>query len=517
MIATLPNHPFPPTRTVLCASKAKKQRKQWRIQENKSTLSFPKPRPTPLLVNHEPYTQTKSQALEEIVRDLESSVDKGIKIDAEIYASLLETCYHLQAIDHGIRVHRLIPNSLLRRNVGISSKLLRLYASCGYMDEAHDVFDQMSKRNESAFPWNSLISGYAEVGLHDDAMALYFQMVEERVQPDLFTFPRVLKACGGIGSIQVGEEVHRHVVRFGFWNDRFVLNALVDMYAKCGDIVKARKIFDKMPHRDPVSWNSMLTAYIHHGLEVEAINIFKQTLLEGYGPDSVAISTILTGVLSLDVGVQVHGWVIRQGIEWNLSVANSLIIMYSNHGKLNQARWIFDQMPERDVVSWNSVISAHCKHKEALTYFVQMEEAGARPDKITFVSILSACAHLSLVKEGERLFSLMSEKYRIKPTMEHYSCMVNLYGRAGLIEEAYGFIVDKIELGAGPTVWGALLYACSIHGNVTIGEIAAQKLFDLEPDNEHNFELLMKIYENAGRSEDMQRIKMMMIDRGLDH
>ncbi|KAI9081548.1 hypothetical protein K1719_036434 [Acacia pycnantha] len=484
MIATLPNRLFSPTRTILCSSKAKKQRKQWRNQENKSTLSFPKTRPTPLLINHEPYTQTKSQALEEIVRDLESSVDKGIKIDAEIYASLLETCYHLQATDHGIRVHRLIPSSLC-------VETLASHRSC--------------------------LGWYAEVGLYDDAMALYFQMVEDGVQPDLFTFPRVLKACGGIGSIQVGEELHRHVVRFGFLNDRFVLNALVDMYAKCGDIVKARKVFDKMPHRDSVSWNSMLTAYIHHGLEVEAVNTFKQILLEGHGPDSVAISTILTGVLSLGAGVQVHGWVIRQGIEWNLSVANSLIIMYSSHGKLNRARWIFDHMPERDVVSWNSVISAHCKHKEALTYFMQMEEAGARPDKITFVSILSACAHLSLVKEGKRLFSLMNEKYRIKPIMEHYGCMVNLYGRAGLIEEAYRFIVDRMELEAGPTVWGALLYACSVHGNVTIGEVAANKLFDLEPDNEHNFELLMKIYENAGRSEDMERIRMMMVDRGLDH
>ncbi|KAI9098476.1 hypothetical protein K1719_025101 [Acacia pycnantha] len=265
----------------------------------------------------------------------------------------------------------------------------------------------------------SCLGWHAEVGLYDDAMALCFQMVEDGVQPDLFTFPRVLKACGGIGSIQVGEEVHRHVVRFGFLNDRFVLNALVDMYAKCGDIVKARKVFDKMPHRDSISWNSMLTAYIRHCLEVEAVNTFKQILLERHGPDSVAISTILTSVLSLDAGVQVHGWVIRQGIEWNLSVANSLIIMYSNHGKLNRARLIFDHMPERDVVSWNSIISAHCKHKEALTYFMQMEEVGARPDKITFVSILSACAHLSLVKEGERLFSLMSEKYRIKPIMEH--------------------------------------------------------------------------------------------------
>ena len=359
-------------------------------QERRNALSFPKPKSTPFLIHHRPHPKTKLEALEQVIKDLEASVEKGIKIDPEIYASLLETCYRFQAILHGIRVHRLIPTSLLHKNVGISSKLLRLYASCGYLDDAHDLFDQMAKRDTSAFPWNSLISGYAQVGHYDEAIALYFQMVEEGVEADLFTFPRVLKVCAGIGSVQVGEEVHRHAIRAGFAADGFILNALVDMYSKCGDIVKARKVFDKMPHRDPVSWNSMLTAYVHHGLEVQAMNIFRQMLLEGCEPDSVSISTVLTGVSSLGLGVQIHGWVISQGHEWNLSIANSLIMMYSNHGRLEKARWVFNLMPERDVVSWNSIISAHCKRREALSFFKQMEESGVDPDKITFVAILSA-------------------------------------------------------------------------------------------------------------------------------
>ncbi|KEH34558.1 putative tetratricopeptide-like helical domain-containing protein [Medicago truncatula] len=496
--------------------KLKKLRK-WDTQKSKNTFSYPKPKPTPLLIHQQPYPQTKFQALEQVLNDLEASLEKGIKIDPEIYASLLETCYRFGAIHHGIWLHRLIPPALLHRNVGISSKLVRLYASFGYMDDAHDLFDQMTKRDMYAFPWNSLISGYAEMGLYDDAIALYFQMVEEGVEPDIFTFPRVLKVCGGIGLVGVGEEVHRHVVRCGFWDDGFVLNALVDMYSKCGDIVKARKIFNKMHFRDSVSWNSMLTGYVRHGLEVEAINIFRQMVLKGEKPDYFSISAILTSVSSLDVGVQIHGWVIRQGVEWNLSIANSLIIAYSKHGRLDKARSIFNLMPERDVVSWNSIISSHCKHPEAISYFEKMEEAGEVPDKITFVSLLSACAHLGLVNDGERLFALMCEKYKIKPIMEHYGCMVNLYGRAGLVEKAYSIIVRMDSEAVGPTLWGALLYACLLHGNVTIGEISANKLFELEPDNEHNFVLLMKIYEKAGRLEDMERIRMMMVDRGLDH
>ncbi|XWS36938.1 hypothetical protein CRYUN_Cryun19dG0000600 [Craigia yunnanensis] len=236
---------------------------------------------------------------------------------------------------------------------------------------------------------------------------------------------------------------------------------------------------------------------------------------EGFEPDPVAISTILSSFWSLKIAVQIHGWVLGRGIEWNLSVVNALIVVYSSHGKLDRASWLFHQMPERDVVSWNSIISGHCKHPEALVYFKQMESGGTLPDSITFVAILSACAHLGLVKDGERLFSLMRKKYAISPTMEHYACMVNLYGRAGLITEAFNLIVERMEFEAGPTVWGALLYACSVQGNVDIGDIAAQNLFELEPDNEHNFELLMKIYSNSGRLEDVERVRTMMLDRGL--
>lgn len=428
----------------------------------------------------------------------------------------MEACYQLNAIDEGIRIHNLIPKALLRKNVGLSSKLLRLYASCGLMEKAHQLFDEMSKRNSSAFVWNSLISGYAELGQYEDAIALYFQMEEEGVEPDCYTFPRVLKACAGLGSLPVGEKVHRDLVRGGYINDSFVLNALVDMYAKCGDIVKARKVFDRIALRDSVSWNSILSGYIHHGLLKEALGIFRSMLQAGVEPDSIAISKVLTGLPSPKLSCQIHGWAMRCGIDQNLSVANSLIAVYSNQGKLDKARWLFDHMSERDIVSWNVIISAHSKNREALVYFKRMEGSQAIPDCITFVSVLSACATLGLVDYGKSLFSLMNNKYGIEPTMEHYACIVNLYGRAGYIDEAYETIAKQMEFNAGPTVWGALLYACYLHQNVAVGELAAERLFELEPDNEHNFELLMRIYCNAGRIDDAERVKEMMKDRGFE-
>ncbi|TYK11239.1 pentatricopeptide repeat-containing protein [Cucumis melo var. makuwa] len=165
--------------------------------------------------------------------------------------------------------------------------------------------------------------------------------------------------------------------------------------------------------------------------------------------------------------------------------------MYANCGKLNRAKWLFQQMPQKDIVSWNSIISDHFNTAEALTYFKVMENLGGK------------------------LYYLMKGEYGIKPTMEHYACMVNLYGRAGMIEVGYKIITKGMEIKAGLKVWGALLYACYLHSNVDIAEISAERLFELEPNNELNFELPIKIYDNAGRSEDEKRVKLTTTEWGL--
>ncbi|KAL1819975.1 hypothetical protein ACET3Z_014844 [Daucus carota] len=383
-------------------------------------LSIQKSSPTPLIINQKTYPRTKLEALDAVVKDLETSVKKGIQIDTQTFCSILESCYNLQGIDYVSRIHRLIPENLLRRNVGVSCKLIRMYAVSGLVDEAHQVFDKMSQRDVYAFPWNALISGYAELG------------------------------------------------------------------------------------------------YVRHELLREALHVFRLMIKEAFEPDSVSLSTILACALPKRVGAEIHGWVLRRGAECNLSVANSLIVWYSNNNRLDRATWLFDQMSDRDVVSWNSIISAYGKHPDALKYFKKMRSTDVCPDRVTFVSLLSTCAHLGMVKDGEMLFSMMRDKYRITPIMEHYACMVNLYGRANLINKAYDTIKNQMEFEPGPTVWGALLYACYLHGNVDVGAIAAANLFELESDNEHNFEILMNMYKNAGRLEDVQRVKSMMEERGLD-
>ncbi|KAI0499886.1 hypothetical protein KFK09_018094 [Dendrobium nobile] len=483
-------------------------------------LPYPKSSPTPLLIPETSTALTRDEALERIFLDLHSALAGGVRVEPSTFSSLLELCYRIDPSPRrAAALHRLVPASLLHSSPNLSSKLIRLYASCGLVEQAHNLFDNVPRSHKAvAFPWNALISGYADAGLHEDAMALYHQMEEEDVEPDRFTFPRVIKACAGLGSVPHCEYVHRHLVRSGFATDPFALNALVDMYAKCGDIARARRIFDQIPDRDPIAWNSMLNGYIRHGLFPEAIETCRRMLVAGFEPDTVTVSSLLAGCASANcnIGLEIHGWVLRRGLQRAVSVANSLITMYSVRGQLAQARFIFNSMPEKDLVSWNAIISANRRDRRVLSIFRQMLESGMVPDDVTFVSLLSACANLGLVEDGRKLFDEMQVRHGIKPGMEHYGCMVNLLGRAGLVEEAFELVSRMMPFDGGPTVWGALLYACSVHRNVTTGETAAERLFELEPDNEHNFELLRRIYSDAGRLEDVERVEKLMRDRGLE-
>ncbi|KAK1286605.1 Pentatricopeptide repeat-containing protein [Acorus calamus] len=391
--------------------------------------------------NHQPKhlqitttTTTKHQALERVLEDLQLSIQRGAPVhDPHIFSSLLETCFRLRSLHHALRLHCLIPPRLLRRNPLLQSKLLRMYASHGLLDEARLLFDAMPQR--TSFAYNSLISAYADSSLHEEALALFLQMDEDSVPRDRHTFPRALKACAGLGSLRLGEELHRLAVRRGFHADPFVQNALVAMYAKCGDVVKARKVFETIGRRrDPVSWNSMLTGYVRHGLLVEALDVFRGMLDAGLEPDSVAVSAVLSGP----------------------SVGNALIGVYAERGQLRRAHAVFASIPCKDRVSWNSVISAHRRDRRAVAMFEQMVDSGVLPDEITFVAVLSACACNGMIGEGR------------------------------------------------------------LHGEVEVGERAAERLFELEPDNAHNFELLMRIYRGAGRVAEVEKVKGWMRERGLD-
>jgi pentatricopeptide repeat protein len=333
----------------------------------------------------------------------------------------------------------LLPESLLRRNPDLALRLLHLHASLGLLAYAHHIFDHLlpaRTRRGRAFPWNCLVAGYAHLGRHEDALALYLQMDEEGAPRDGFTFASALRACAGLRSAALGRAVHRDAVRAGLASgDVAVCDALVDMYAQCGDLDMARRVFEAMPGvRDAVSWNIMLAGWLRHGLSTHAIEFWRRMLGEGHMPDSVALSMMLSLLSDDKQGLAVHGWVVRHALEQELPVANALIEMYSRKNELGHALWVFESMTVKDLVSWNAIISAHRQDFGILMMFRRMVDSGVQPDETTFPVVLSACENLGLAEGGTRLFSEMESKYIIQPTLEHYTSMVNMLIKGGMLK-----------------------------------------------------------------------------------
>ncbi|KAH8940748.1 hypothetical protein BDL97_14G001500 [Sphagnum fallax] len=320
-----------------------------------------------------------------------------------------------------------------------------------------------------------MILGYVKCGQGSKALELFHQMQQKGVQSDPVTFVGVLNACASMAALEEGRHAHEQIIQSGYESVAFVGNSLIDMYAKCGSMEDAKRVFNKLPSRDVVSWNVMIFGHVKYGQGQKALELFRQLQEEGVQPDFMTLVGVLNAcasVVALEQGRRAHDWVIKSGWDSNVFVGNSLIDMYAKCGNLEDALKVFNKMPSRDVVTWNAMIGGYAIHghgKEALKQFEQMHEEGVQPDDTTFVCLLSACSHSGLLDEGLRFYSSMSTVYMISANLQHYTCMVDLLGRAGRLHEAENMVLAmpyKPQVAA----WRALLGACRIHGNVEMGE-----------------------------------------------
>eukprot|EP01018_Ginkgo_biloba_P018484 Gb_38129 [translate_table: standard] len=430
--------------------------------------------------------------------------------------SVLQACGQLGALQQGKLIHDYTIRAGLC-DVFLGTALVDMYAKCGCVETARKVFDRMSKRD--VVLWNTMISGYCQNGHTNETLTLFNEMQRAKVKPNSVTMVSLLQACAHSGALQQGIWIHEYIIQSGFESDVIVGNSLIDMYANCGRVEVAHELFEKMPKRDVVSWNAMISGYVENGHTTKALLVFSQMQLADINPNSVTLLSVLQAciyVAALQQGKWIHGYIIRNGFESNVFLENSLLTMYAKCGNIRIARHIFDKMTERGVVSWNAMIAAYGIHgqgKDALALYAQMEQRAMKPDDITFVGLLNACSHAGLVEEGWNYFDCMSRNYGIRPRLEHYACMVDLLGRAGQLSEAHNFI-NKMPLEPDACVWGALLGACRIHSNIELGERVAEHLFAMEPENAGYYVLLSNIYAAAGKWNDVTKVRKMMKDRG---
>ena len=443
--------------------------------------------------------------------------EEGFQPDAVTYMSLLNDCASTGALEWVKDVHRHILEGGYESDVRVGNALVHMYAKSGSIEDAAVVFDRMKERD--LITWNVMIGAYAGSGRGVEAYDLYLEMKEKGFQVDAVSYMSLLNDCGSTGALEWVKEVHRHILEGGYESNVRVGSALVHMYAKSGSIEDARMVFDRMKERDVITWNVMIGAYAGSGHGVEAYDLYLEMKEKGFQPNAVSYMSLLNDCAStgaLEWVKNVHRHILEEGHESDVRVGSALVHMYAKSGSIEDAQLVFERMEECDVMTWNIMIGGlgqHGRGEDALELFRKMKADGLVPNAYSFVALLLACSHAGLVDEGRQIFCAMKD-YGVERTVVHYTCMVDLLGRAGLLEEAKRFIsIMPVEANAG--TWGALLGACRTYGNVELGELAAKEIMKLAPAGASPYVLLSNIYAAAGQWDQVSFIRHMMQERGI--
>ncbi|KAG6727173.1 hypothetical protein I3843_02G104000 [Carya illinoinensis] len=447
---------------------------------------------------------------------------------------LLEKCQTLHAIK---QVHAHMLTTGLALHTYPLSRLL-LFSSAVSIAYAFSIFNQIP--NPTIFLFNTLISSLVTNGGHNtySVCSLYNRVLSHQtLKPNSFTFPSLFKAFGSDPWFQHGRALHTHVLKFlGSTHDHFVQASLLNFYAKCGRVGVSRYLFDQIREPDLASWNSILAAYAHStstecissasngcdsSLSLEALYLFKDMQRSSVRPNEVSIVALVSACANLGALIQgtwAHSYALRNNLKLNRFVGTALMDMYSRCGCLDLAHQLFDQLNERDALCYNAIIGGFAINgygHRALGLYEKMKIEGIVPDDVTFVVTMCACSHAGLVEEGCKVFESMEEVYGIKPKLEHYGCLVDLLGRAGRLKEAEERI-QTMPMKPNAILWRSLLGAASVHGNLEIGEVALKNLIQLEPESSGNYVLLSNMYASIDRWDDVNRVRKLMKDHGVN-
>ncbi|KAM3347978.1 hypothetical protein ACQJBY_021727 [Aegilops geniculata] len=441
--------------------------------------------------------------------------------------------------------------------------LISAYSVCCDPNNAMATFTRMAAANEAlpdAVTWTTLLSAHARCRKHPVVLELFGDMHRSGCEGNAESVAVALSACPYAGDLALakGRAIHGYGVAKGIVRGYlFVTNSLVCMYGKLGKMDDAREVFREAGERNTVTWNALITSYAAAGMCGEALDVlvrmeqrggmvapnvvswsaviggfassgdneralelFRRMQRQWLSPNVVTLATVLSAcaeLLAVRLGREVHADAIRSMVDRHLLVANGLIIMYAKCGRVADARMVFDGMKSRDLVSWNSMLAGYGMHglcDDALAVFTDMAEAKVDPDGVTFVAVLSACSHAGRVSEGRRLFDQMILEHKISPSMEHYTCMVDLLGRAGLLKDA-SELIETMPMGADLCVWGALLNSCRIHGEAAMAEATIAKVLQAGAVTTGNHTLITNLYAACGMWDDSKRVRVMTREAGL--
>ncbi|KAA8523061.1 hypothetical protein F0562_009484 [Nyssa sinensis] len=476
----------------------------------------------------------------------------GLWPDNFTYPFVFKAIGCLREVSEGKKVHGFVVKSGVEFDCYVCNSLMDMYAQLGYVENLKKLFDEMPERD--VVSWNVLISGYVRCDRFEDAIKVFRRMQQEsNLKPDEATVVSTLSACTALKNLELGKEIHWYVSNeVGFTT--IIGNSLLDMYSKCGCLNIARQIFDAMPTKNVICWTSMVSGYVNCGQLEEARELFERSpvrdivlwtaIINGYvqfnrvdealalfqemqirrvKPDKFTLVALLTGCAqlgALEQGKWIHGYIDEKRITIDAVVGTALIDMYAKCGCIEKSLEIFSGVKDKDTASWTSIIcglAMNGKTSKALELFSEMKQAGFRPDDITFIGVLSSCSHGGLVEEGRQYFNSMTKIYQIEPKLEHYGCLIDLLGRAGLLDEAEE-LIEKIPNESNKIIvplYGALLSACRIYGAVDLGERVAKRLVEIESSDSSVHTLMANMYASADRWEDVTKVRMKMKALGV--
>ncbi|TQD78045.1 hypothetical protein C1H46_036397 [Malus baccata] len=429
--------------------------------------------------------------------------------------NLLLSLTHSRSLPKGLQLHSHVLKSGLQTIPLISHHLINFYSKNQLPLHSRQIFEEASRKSSTT--WSSVISSFAQNELPVLAIEYFRRMLGAQLRPDDHIYPSVAKSCAILNRLDVGQSVHCLAVKTGYEFDVFVGSSVVDMYAKCGEIRDARKVFDEIPEKNVVSWSGMIYGYTQLGQDEEALRLFKQAMVENLDVNDFTFSSVIRvcGNSTLfELGRQIHGLCFKTNFDLSSFVGSSLVSLYSKCGVIEGAYRVFDEIPVKNLGMWNAMLIASAQHvhtDNALDLFKQMESAGMKPNFITFLCVLYACSHAGLVEKGQYYFSLMRE-YGIEPGEQHYATLVDLLGRAGKLQEAVK-IIDEMPIEPTESIWGALLTGCRIYGDTKLAACVADRVFELGPVSSGLHVLLSNAYATAGRFEEAAKVMKMIRDR----
>ncbi|CAN6540570.1 unnamed protein product [Malus baccata var. baccata] len=423
-------------------------------------------------------------------------VGGGMGFDSTTLATVLPAVAELQELKAGMRVHCLALKAGYHSDVHVLTGLVSLYSKCKELETARLLFGHISRPDLICY--NAMIAGYTCNNETESSVSLFRDLLASGEKVNSSTIVGLIPVSSPFGHLHLTGSLQTFCVKSGIVSHPSVSTAFVTVYCRLNEIELARQLFDQFKEKTLASWNAMISGYTQNGLTETAISLFREMMSE-FSPNPVTVTSILSACAQLgaiSLGKWVHGLIKSKNLESNIYVLTSLVDMYAKCGSIVEARKLFDSMTEKNVVTWNAMISAYGLHgdgHEALKLFTEMLHSGISPSAVTFLSVLYACSHAGLVREGEEILDHMVHNHGFEPLPEHYACMVDILGRAGKLEKALEFI-KEMPVEPGPPVWGALLGACMIHKNTELARVASENLFELDPDNTGYYVLLSNVY-----------------------